>query len=194
MIFSHCQKQLIRFFSFYSLSVGYNFLTSHFRDAVFVTLTNLLTSILAGFVIFSVMGFLAQQMHLPIHEVVQSDTGLAFIAYPEAVVRMPLPNLWAILFFFMLFILGLGSQVSTQRIIALYRTPVDSYLYGISRGSIYQLARGQCEICSTIIPDFVYYFYRRAAPRTARIFSVKQLLETAITETSFRMFPVIYNA
>lgn len=60
------------------------------------------------------MGFLAGQMHVPIDEVVRSETGLAFVVFPEAVVRMPLPNLWAVLFFFMLFILGLGSQVSSS--------------------------------------------------------------------------------
>ncbi|XP_014478928.1 PREDICTED: sodium- and chloride-dependent glycine transporter 2-like [Dinoponera quadriceps] len=80
------------------------------RDAIFVSITNLFTSVFAGFVIFSVLGFLAQQMHMPINKVVQSGPGLAFIAYPEAVARMPLPNLWAVLFFFMLFVLGLGSQ------------------------------------------------------------------------------------
>ncbi|XP_051158286.1 sodium- and chloride-dependent glycine transporter 1-like [Leptopilina boulardi] len=105
---------------FYSLGIGcgslvtlssYSTFTNNcHRDAIFVSLANLLTSVFAGFAIFSIMGFLAQQMNIPISEVVQSDTGLAFIAYPEAVVRMPLPNLWAILFFFMLFILGLGSQ------------------------------------------------------------------------------------
>ncbi|XP_076229236.1 sodium- and chloride-dependent neutral and basic amino acid transporter B(0+) isoform X3 [Nomia melanderi] len=82
----------------------------YFKDAIFVTLTNLLTSIFAGFVIFSIMGFLAHEMQMPIDKVLQSGAGLAFVAYPEAVVRMPLPNLWAVLFFFMLFILGIGSQ------------------------------------------------------------------------------------
>ncbi|KOC63986.1 Sodium- and chloride-dependent glycine transporter 1 [Habropoda laboriosa] len=82
----------------------------HKEDAIFVTLTNLLTSIFAGFVIFSIMGFLSLQMGIPIEQVIQSGTGLAFIAYPEAVARMPLPNLWAVLFFVMLFILGIGSQ------------------------------------------------------------------------------------
>ncbi|KAI4484192.1 hypothetical protein M0804_007648 [Polistes exclamans] len=105
---------------FYSLGIGcgslvtlssYNSFTNNcHRDAIFVSITNLFTSIFAGFVIFSILGFLAKQMQMPIHEVVKSGTGLAFIAYPEAVVRMPLPNLWAFLFFFMLFILGLGSQ------------------------------------------------------------------------------------
>ncbi|XP_012282987.1 sodium- and chloride-dependent GABA transporter 2 [Orussus abietinus] len=105
---------------FYSLGIGcgslvtlasYSSFTNNcHRDAIFVTIANLFTSIFAGFAIFSILGFLARQMNLPIEEVVQSGTGLAFIAYPEAVVRMPLPNLWAVLFFFMLFILGIGSQ------------------------------------------------------------------------------------
>ncbi|CAL1676905.1 unnamed protein product [Lasius platythorax] len=105
---------------FYSLGIGCgslvtlasysNFSNNCHRDAIFVTFTNLFTSIYAGFVIFSILGFLARQMQMPIDKVVQSAEGLAFIAYPEAVVQMPLPNLWAILFFFMLFILGLGSQ------------------------------------------------------------------------------------
>lgn len=85
-----------------------------FRDTIFVTFANLFTSIFAGFVIFSILGFLALKMQMPIDKVVQNAEGLAFIAYPEAVVRMPVANLWAILFFLMLFILGLGSQVNTR--------------------------------------------------------------------------------
>lgn len=37
--------------------------------------------------------------------------GLAFIAYPQAVAMMPLPQLWSICFFVMLILLGLDTQV-----------------------------------------------------------------------------------
>ncbi|XP_045534883.1 sodium- and chloride-dependent glycine transporter 1 [Papilio machaon] len=81
----------------------------HF-DTVFVCFANFLTSVYAGFAIFSVLGFQAELMGVQIDDVAEQGPGLAFVAYPEALLQMPIPQLWSILFFLMLFILGLGSQ------------------------------------------------------------------------------------
>uniref|UniRef100_A0A914NDK7 Transporter n=1 Tax=Meloidogyne incognita TaxID=6306 RepID=A0A914NDK7_MELIC len=104
----------------YSLSVGFGGILSlssynprtHncYRDAFIITMADGFMSIFGGTAVFSVLGFMSKQLNAKIQTVVQSGTGLAFIAYPEAMSRMPLPWLWSFLFFLMLFILGISSQ------------------------------------------------------------------------------------
>ncbi|XP_045446709.1 sodium- and chloride-dependent glycine transporter 1-like [Melitaea cinxia] len=79
-------------------------------DAIIVSFTNFFTSLYAGFAVFTVLGFLALQMQVSIDDVARDGVGLAFVVYPEALLLMPVPQLWSILFFFMLFVLGMGSQ------------------------------------------------------------------------------------
>merc|ERR1711936_866519 len=61
-----------------------------FRDALLVGMGNCITSFFAGFVIFGIIGYMAHELGVPVGEVAAQGAGLAFIAYPEAVSRMPI--------------------------------------------------------------------------------------------------------
>lgn len=81
-----------------------------YRDAILVAIINCSTSIFAGFVIFSMLGYMATVTNQDVQDVTSSGPGLVFVVYPEGIARMPVSGLWAFLFFFMLIALGLDSQ------------------------------------------------------------------------------------
>lgn len=105
---------------FFSLSVAmgglimyssYNdFRHDIFRDAMVVSVLDTVTSIISGLVIFSVLGAMSHELGVDVKDVVKGGPGLAFVAYPEALSRLPCPQLWSVLFFLMLYILGLDSE------------------------------------------------------------------------------------
>nr|CAI5827224.1 unnamed protein product [Callosobruchus analis] len=78
-------------------------------DSIVVPIVNCCTAILAGFVVFSVIGFMAHRTGMPVSTVATGGPSLAFITYPAAISLMPWPNLWAILFFLMMYNIGIDT-------------------------------------------------------------------------------------
>ena len=106
--------------SFFSLGVGFGVIVTYssynkfhhnsYRDALIISIADTLTSILAGTIIFAILGHLSHELGVPITQVVRSGAGLAFVSYPEVIAKFDVaPQLFSVLFFLMLVTLGLGS-------------------------------------------------------------------------------------
>ncbi|XP_021366414.1 sodium-dependent proline transporter-like [Mizuhopecten yessoensis] len=104
-----------------------------YRDAIILAVCDAFTSWFAGCVVFVTLGYMAQEANLSIKDVVDQGPGVAFIVYPEALATLQLPQLWSALFFFVLFTVGLDSQV--VHIQLLYTGLSDSWpkIFGRSR-------------------------------------------------------------
>lgn len=78
-----------------------------------MTTLDTFTSLLSGVIIFGILGNLAYENNTTdIASVVNGGPGLAFISYPDAIAKFKwLPQLFSVLFFLMLFVLGIGSNV-----------------------------------------------------------------------------------
>lgn len=90
------------------------------RDAILTSVINSATSFVSGFVIFSVLGYMAHAAGRSITEVATEGPGLVFIVYPAAIATMPGSIFWALIFFMMLLTLGLDSSVSINNYMKRY--------------------------------------------------------------------------
>ncbi|XP_015595670.1 sodium-dependent dopamine transporter isoform X2 [Cephus cinctus] len=105
---------------FFSLGPGFGVLLAYasynkyhnnvYKDALLTSVINSVTSFVAGFVIFSVLGYMAHASGKSIQDVATEGPGLVFIVYPAAIATMPGSMFWALIFFMMLLTLGLDSS------------------------------------------------------------------------------------
>merc|ERR1719507_2891068 len=78
-----------------------------FKDAIITCVVNTLTCLLAGVLVFSILGYMAHVQETTIENVVNSGPGLVFLTYPDLVLKLPLSVMWAFIFFAMLLVLGI---------------------------------------------------------------------------------------
>ncbi|XP_023939341.1 sodium-dependent neutral amino acid transporter B(0)AT3 [Bicyclus anynana] len=175
-----------------------------YRDAIMVSMTNCLTSMFAGIVVFSIIGFKATMVyekclslrnatlleifgsgyrsmvfpeagqnvtldlngnlttlvmpHLPECDLQKeldntaSGTGLAFIIFTEAINQFPGAQFWSVLFFLMLFTLGIDSQFGTLE--GVVTSIVDMKLFPNLRKEY--LTGGLCLICCLLSMGFAH--------------------------------------
>lgn len=105
---------------FFSLGPGFGVLLAFasynpfhnncYKDALVTSSVNCLTSFISGFVIFTVLGYMAEMRQQDV-DTVAKDAGpsLLFIIYAEAIANMPAATFFAIIFFLMIIMLGLDS-------------------------------------------------------------------------------------
>ncbi|XP_062601592.1 sodium-dependent dopamine transporter-like [Saccostrea cucullata] len=105
---------------FFSLGPGFGVLLAYasynqinnnvYRDALITSSINCMTSFVSGFVIFMILGHMAETANLPIDKVATEGPGLVFVVYPAAIATLPAAPFWSIIFFLMLLTLGLDSS------------------------------------------------------------------------------------
>ena len=92
------------------------------RDAIITCIVNTLTCLIAGVLVFSILGYMAHVQETGIDDVVASGPGLVFVTYPDLVLNLPGSVLWAVIFFTMLLV----SNQRYQNILELHYVRMDS--------------------------------------------------------------------
>jgi len=94
---------------------------NYLRDGTVIPLVNCLTSLVGGFAIYTMLGFIAHTNRendpngneVRVDELELSGFGLAFIAYTEGLAMLPgaAAQVFSVIFFIMIFCLGIDSQL-----------------------------------------------------------------------------------
>jgi SNF family Na+-dependent transporter len=108
---------------------------------------------LQGFVVFSILGYVAEQEGGQVADVATGGSGLAFVVFPTALAKLPAPNFFSVLFFVMLLSLGLSSSLALVAV----RPPMQSFRGRLTVGAVHcarvrltPLGGGRCllDVCS----------------------------------------------
>ncbi|NJB69275.1 NSS family neurotransmitter:Na+ symporter [Desulfobaculum xiamenense] len=107
---------------FYTLGVGFAIMVTYAsylpkdsdvnNNAVMTVFIDGGFAILAGIMIFGVLGYMAAAKGVAVNEVVSSGVGLCFVTIPQAINFLPMPKVFGTLFFTAIVVAGISSQIS----------------------------------------------------------------------------------
>jgi solute carrier family 6 amino acid transporter-like protein 5/7/9/14 len=83
------------------------------RDTFILSISNFLTCILAGLVVFAYIGALSETTGLAVDKVAQTGQGLVYVVFPYAVTQLDVSPLWSVMFFVMMLALGMGTMMAS---------------------------------------------------------------------------------
>ena len=114
--------------TFFSLSLAQGIMilyASHLKEGSDITNNAFITALadggtafLAGFAVFSILGYMSYVHSVPMQEIARGGIGLAFITYPAAISKIPLAPLFGVIFFLALLTFGIDSAFSMVESIA----------------------------------------------------------------------------
>lgn len=115
---------------FFTLSLGFGVMISYasyeeknsdiVANALIISIADVLIAFTAGLVIFTTLGYMAQESGQDIVELASSGPSLAFIVLPQALSLIPAAPLFAFLFFITLITLGIDSLFSLTEALATF--------------------------------------------------------------------------
>lgn len=79
------------------------------HSSLLIPLVTCLCGFLAAAVVFSYMGFMSKISGIPLQEIPLRGTALAFVIFPAALTKLAFSNFWAVIFFILLFFLGIDT-------------------------------------------------------------------------------------
>jgi len=108
---------------FFTLSLGFGIMIAYASympyesnmtgSAIITALANSGFSLLSGFGVFALLGFMSANQGIALEDVVQESIGLAFVAYPKAISLLGTAGpLFGVLFFLSLTVAGISSSIS----------------------------------------------------------------------------------
>lgn len=75
------------------------------------------TQLLGALIVFGFLGYYTQLMNITFEDLEISGPDLLFVTYPQILQTIPLSNLWCIIFYLVIILLGIDTQFAMADVI-----------------------------------------------------------------------------